>query len=240
VSILAITLLTFFSSIIGTITGFGISTIMVPIVLFFLPLPETLLLVGLIHWFGDLWKMLLFKHGVHKKLLIYFGIPGIIASAYGASLIVHLPENLSSRIVGTILVSYVTFLILEPNFRLKETNLTASLGGISSGFLAGISGVGGGALRAVVLTAFNIPKSTYIFTAGVLGALIDASRIVTYFAGGTRIATTLLLGFILFIPTSFVGAEIAKKFVDKIPQKLFRSVVAVFLFLLGIKLLVFP
>ena len=238
-SILAITLLTFFSSIIGTVTGFGISTIMVPVVLFFLPLPETLLLVGLIHWFGDLWKMLLFKHGVHKKLLIYFGIPGIIASAYGASLIVHLPENLSSRVVGTILVSYVVFLILEPNFRLKETNLTASLGGISSGFLAGISGVGGGALR-VVLTAFNIPKSTYIFTAGVLGALIDASRIVAYFAGGTRIATTLLLGFILFIPVSFVGAEIAKKFVDKIPQKLFRSVVAVFLFLVGIKLLILP
>ena len=72
-----LTLLTFLVSIIGTITGFGMSTIMVPVVLLFLPLPETLLFVGVIHWFGDLWKILLFKHGIHKKLLIYFGIPGI-------------------------------------------------------------------------------------------------------------------------------------------------------------------
>src|SRR3989344_3057166 len=111
-----LTLLTFLVSIIGTITGFGMSTIMVPVVLLFLPLPETLLFVGVIHWFGDLWKILLFKHGIHKKLLIYFGIPGIIASAYGASLIVHLPEKLSSIVVGIILVSYVIFLLLEPNF----------------------------------------------------------------------------------------------------------------------------
>ena len=213
---------------------------MVPIVLLFLPLHETLLLVGLIHWFGDLWKILLFKHGIHKKLLIYFGIPGIIASAYGAGLIVHLPENLSSGIVGSILVSYVIFLILEPNFRLKETNLTASLGGISSGFLAGISGVGGGALRAVVLTAFNIPKTTYIFTSGVLGALIDASRISAYIIGGTRINLTHLLGFLLFIPASFLGAEIAKKVVNRIPKTKFSIVIAGFLFLLGVKLLFFP
>ena len=175
-----------------------------------------------------------------KKLLIYFGIPGIIASAYGASLIVHLPEKLSSIVVGIILVSYVIFLLLEPNFKLKENNFTASLGGITSGFLAGISGVGGGALRAVVLTAFNIPKSTYIFTAGVLGALIDASRIFTYFVSGTRIEIGLFLGFIFFIPASFMGAEIAKKFVYKIPQKFFRKVIALFLLLLGIKLILFP
>ncbi len=235
-----LTLLTFLVSIIGTITGFGMSTIMVPVVLLFLPLPETLLFVGVIHWFGDLWKILLFKHGIHKKLLIYFGIPGIIASAYGASLIVHLPEKLSSIVVGIILVSYVIFLLLEPNFKLKENNFTASLGGITSGFLAGISGVGGGALRAVVLTAFNIPKSTYIFTAGVLGALIDASRIFTYFVSGTRIEIGLFLGFIFFIPASFMGAEIAKKFVYKIPQKFFRKVIALFLLLLGIKLILFP
>jgi len=55
--ILYITLITILAGGVGTLTGFGTSTIMVPILLFFLPLPQTLLLVGIIHWFGDIWKM---------------------------------------------------------------------------------------------------------------------------------------------------------------------------------------
>jgi hypothetical protein len=234
-----LTLLTFLVSIIGTITGFGMSTVMVPIVLLFLPLPETLLLVGIIHWFGDLWKMLLFKHGVEKKLLIYFGIPGVLAAVLGAMLTVRIPEKIGQEIVGVILIGYVTFQHFKPKFKLAPSSKTYIFGGLSSGLLAGLTGVGGGALRAVVLTALNIPKGIYLFTSGVLGALIDASRITTYLGSGVRIDSNLMWGLLAFIPASFLGAEVAKKIVDKIPQKGFRNVITVFLLLLGIKLTFF-
>ncbi|KKU47123.1 MAG: hypothetical protein UX67_C0049G0014, partial [Candidatus Woesebacteria bacterium GW2011_GWF2_46_8] len=105
-----ISFLTFLAGIVGTITGFGISTIMVPVVLLFLPLPETLLLVGVIHWFGDLWKMYFFKKGVDWELLVFFGIPGIAAAYLGASLVFQLPEQLVSQFLGAILIAYVIFL----------------------------------------------------------------------------------------------------------------------------------
>ena len=41
------------ASAVGTVSGFGVSTLMVPVMLFFLPYPETLLFVGLVHWFSD-------------------------------------------------------------------------------------------------------------------------------------------------------------------------------------------
>ena len=235
-----IALLTFLAGIIGTITGFGISTIMVPVILLFLPLPETLLLVGVIHWFGDIWKMYFFKHAIDWKLLTFFGIPGVITAALGASLTLALPEKLLSQFVGGLLIVYVIFLLRRPNFKIKGTNLAATLGGAGSGFLGGISGVGGGALRAVVLTAFNIPKSVYIFTSGLLGAVIDASRIATYFLGGTRISSALTVGLFIFIPASFIGALVAKRIVNKIPQQKFRVVVSVFLLIIGVKLFFFP
>src|SRR3990172_5831608 len=238
--IVYISVLTFLAAILGTITGFGISTVMVPVVLLFLPLPETLLLVGVIHWFGDIWKMYFFKKGIDWKLLIYFGIPGVVAAFIGASLVLTLPERLLSQFVGAILSAYVIYLLLKPSFRLKKSPLAAGLGGAGSGFLGGLTGVGGGALRAIVLTAFNVPKSTYIFTSGVLGALIDASRISIYLISGTKIPQLLFFGLFLFIPASFLGAEIAKKLVGKIPQKTFRNLIALFLFLLGVKLLFFP
>jgi len=235
-----ITILTFLAAILGTIPGFGISTVMVPVVLLFLPLPETLLLVGVIHWFGDIWKMYFFKKEIDWNLLVFFGIPGVVMAFIGASLVFTLPERLLSQFVGAILIAYVIYLLLRPSFRLKKSFLAAAAGGAGSGFLGGLTGVGGGALRAIVLTAFNVPKSTYIFTSGLLGAVIDASRITTYYVGGTRINTNLSWGLLAFIPASLAGAWVAKRIVDKIPQGAFRSLIAVFLFVLGIILFFFP
>ena len=232
--------LTFLAGILGTVTGFGISTIMVPVVLFFLPLPETLLLVGVIHWFGEIWKMYFFKHGFSIKLLLLFAVPGIIMAYVGARMALTLPEVLISRFIGLILLAYVIYLFFKPDFKLKDNFLTASLGGAGSGLLGGISGVGGGALRSVVLTAFNLPKSAYIFISGLTGFAIDASRIATYFLGGTRIGPTLTQGLIIFIPASFLGAWVAKKIVNKIPQSEFRTIISIFLFLIGLKFLLLP
>lgn len=233
-------LVTLAASFIGTITGFGISTIMVPVVLFLLPLPETLLFVGLVHWFGDLWKIILFKHAVNWKILLFFALPGIITGILGAYLVFQIPENLLTRGVGAVLVLYSLYLLLKPNFKIKASATAALVGGAGSGFLGGLSGVGGGALRALVLTAFNLPKEMYIFTSGLIGFAIDASRIVTYFAGGTRIPRELLVGMAVFIPVSFLGARLAKAYVKKISQERFRILVVGFLLLIGLKFVIAP
>ncbi len=235
-----ITIVTIAASAVGTITGFGVSTVMVPIFLFFYPLAETLLLVGVIHWFGDLWKMFLFKKGVNWKLLFSFGIPGIITGWYGATLVFKLSTIILTQIVGTLLVAYVIFITLKPKFQLKPTFGIAFWGGAGSGILGGISGVGGGALRAVILTAFNLPKEVYIFTSGLLGFVIDASRITTYIVEGTKIPKHLILGMVVFIPASLAGAKIGKVLADKIPQNKFRLVIAFFLFLIGVKFVLLP
>jgi uncharacterized membrane protein YfcA len=47
-----------------------------------------------------------------------------------------------------------------------------------------------------------------------------------------------MLALILSIPVSFVGAYIAKRFLDRLPQKFFRIFVGVFLALVGAKLLI--
>ena len=112
--------------------------------------------------------------------------------------------------------------------------------GISlSGFFAGVFGIGG-AVRGLFLTAFDLPKAVYIATAGSIALFIDATRLTTYFTKGARLPDILLYGLPLFIPASFLGAAIAKRIVDRTPQKHFRKIIAVFLLLMGIKLLLLP
>ena len=237
--IFLISLLTLIASFVGTISGFGLSTVMLPVIVLYFPLPIALLFVGIIHAFSDLWKIILFKHAFDKKIILMFGIPGIIASLIGAKIVLTTPQTILLQFFGLILIAYVLIITFNSRFRLPHTPFYSGLGGVTSGFLAGVFGMGGAA-RSVFLTAFNFPKDVYIFATGAIGLIIDSGRLFAYYFGGVKLEEQLVYGLIIFIPVSFIGAEIAKKFVDKVPQKLFRNVVALFLFLVGIKLLVFP
>lgn len=220
-------------------TGFGTSTIMVPILSLFFPIPETLLFVGIIHWFGDIWKMVFFKKGWNLKLILLFGIPGIIASFWAAKLPLTLPEILLQRSLGAFLILYVAFLFYKPNWKLKASNPSALIGGTLSGFFAGIFGVGG-AIRSTFLTAFDLPKSIFLFTSGVIGFLVDSSRLTQYFLSDIQLSQLLLSSVLLSILVSLLGAYLAKKLVNKIPQDKFRQFIAIALLLVGLRYLFIP
>jgi len=237
--IVSIALLTLLASLIGTIAGFGISTIMIPVLLMFLPLPQTLLLVGIIHWFNDIWKILLFREGIRWRLLLAFGLPGIFTSFMGSSLSLKVPPEIISRVLGIFLIAYVLFIIFNRNFKLSQRLSVAISGGTLTGFFAGIFGIGG-EINAVALSAFNLEKAMYVATAGAISFMIDSTRIITYISGGIRLEPIILSGFLIFVPMSLIGAIIGKKGIEKIPQEKFRNFVAIFIFLLGLKLVLFP
>src|SRR5665647_765332 len=237
--IIYIALLTLLASIIGTLAGFGISTIMVPILLTALPLPQTLLLVGTIHWFNDVWKMLLFREGIRWRLFLAFGLPGIFTSFIGSSLSLRISREILSRALGFFLIVYVFFIIFNRTFKLRQKLSVAISSGALTGFFAGIFGIGG-EINAVALSAFNLEKTIYIATAGAISFMIDSTRIATYIKGGIVLEPAILSGFLIFIPVSLVGAMIGKRGVERIPQEKFRNVMAVFIFLLGLKLVIFP
>jgi hypothetical protein len=237
--ILLIALLTLLASAVGTVTGFGTSTIMVPVLVSFLPLPQTPLLVGVVHWFGDIWKMLLFRQGVRWHLVLLFGIPGIAMSMVGGFLVFQAPEEVLSRVLGAFLLAYVVFILVKGRFKLPETTATALLGGALYGLTAGVFGVGG-AVRGAFLAAYDLPKEVYIFTAGAIGLAIDTGRLATYWWQGAQLDDRLLWGLLLFVPVSFVGAKVAERIVERIPQERFRAVIATLLALIALKLLVFP
>lgn len=144
---------------------------MAPVLVAFLPLPQVLPLVWVIHWFGDIWKMLLFRSGVQW--------------AIGGLLVLQSPENILARVHGAFLTAYVVFIFIKPRFKIPQTTLTVLAGGALHGLSAGIFSVGG-AVRGAFLTAYDLPKAVYIFTSGAIGLAVDSGRIVTYWSQGAR------------------------------------------------------
>jgi len=237
--IILITFAVVIASFVGTLTGFGTSTLLVPVLLSFYPIGQTLLFVGIIHWFGNIWKLLLFRKGFQWKLILSFGIPGIAATYIGASLVFEISTVLLSRILGSFLIIYVIYLFTKSSFKIKQNLIAGACGGALSGFFAGLFGMGG-AIRGLFLTSFDLPKAVYIATAGAIALTIDTTRLTTYIINDARLPVLLLRGLLIFVPASFLGAKMAKSVVDKIPQEYFRKVIAAFLLLMGIKLLLFP
>ncbi|MBN3041143.1 MAG: sulfite exporter TauE/SafE family protein [Candidatus Omnitrophica bacterium] len=234
-----LSIFTFLAAIIGTISGFGISTIMIPVMTLFYPLPTVLLFVAIIHLCGDIWKIILFKKGANWKLIAAFGIPGIIMSYLGASITLTIPAVSLKKLLGIFLILYVVYLFMKQKWKIPKTNISSVIGGSLSGFFAGIFGVGG-AIRGAFLSAYDLPKETYIYSAGMIAFFIDISRITKYLTGGMTLNKYLLILLLFLVPLSFIGAFTAKKIVNFIPQKSFRLVIAVLLGFIGLKFLIYP
>jgi uncharacterized membrane protein YfcA len=236
--ILYLSIAVFVGSLVGTTAGFGTSTVMIPVVLLFYPLSQTLLFVGIIHFLGNIWKLVLFREAIQWKLILSFGIPGIAAGFLGALLVFEIPSSVLSRILAGFIIFYVIYIFLRPDFKIKANRFSAALGGFASGFMAGVFGMGG-AVRSLFLSAFNLPKEIYLVTGAAIAIVIDISRLMTYLLSGTKLEGLTMWWMLLFFSLSFIGAKTAKLIVNKIPQKYFRTVVAIFLFGMSIKLLIY-
>jgi uncharacterized membrane protein YfcA len=238
IQIILITILTTASSAICTIAGFGTTTISLPILLFFFPIHQAILFIAIIHWFENIWRMILFRKGITYKLILQFGIPAMIASALGARISIKMPEEILIRMLGIFLLSYATFIMLKPKATLRKIIKNNIIGGAFSGLFAGIIGLGG-AIRAAFLNAYNLEKISYIFSTNTISLLIDSSRLPIYMCNGTSLNTMFTCAAILFIPFSLIGTILAKRLVIRIPQQRFRILVTIFLGLAGIKFLLF-
>ncbi|MFC1649290.1 sulfite exporter TauE/SafE family protein [Patescibacteria group bacterium] len=225
------------ASFLGTIIGFGSSIVIIPVFLLFFPLPETLLFAGIIHVFVDIWQTILFKKSINYKVLIYFGVPSVIAGFLGAQMLLGANHVLIIRSLGVLLVIYGVFELIKPNFKLANSKFHNLLGGSVSGFISGFSGIGG-PVRSMFLQAFDLPEKQYLFTAGLIALLVDITRISTYVSRGVALPSELKMLIVVLMPISLLSAELAKKVVERIPHNLFKKIVALFLIISGVVLFV--
>lgn len=226
-------LLAALSEILGTVAGFGSSTIFLPLAALFLDFRVALILVAIFHVFGNLARFNFFKAGLDKTLLVRFGAPSVVATVAGALLVGRLPQVVLKGLLGIFLVVFALLSLtkLIPDIRATTTEMVFA--GSLSGFLAGLIGTGG-ALRGASLTAFGIPKSSYIATAAAIALAVDVTRIPIYLGQGFLVAD-----YYWFIPlllvAAVIGSFIGKKIVDRVPQERFSRVVLIAITLVGVK-----
>lgn len=221
----------FLAEVAGTLAGFGSSTLALPIALFIFDFRTALVLVAFLHIFGNFGRIGWFKHGLDRRLILFFGVPSVAASFAGALLIPSISQATLKGLLGLFLVAYAGLSLWRDTLRVPPSNTNAVTGGILSGFLAGLIGTGG-ALRGAFLTAFDLKKEKYIATAAAIALAVDLARIPVYLSQGflsTEHYPTVAALFVIAIAGSWAG----RKIVDRIPQEAFRKIVLSSLLLIG-------
>ena len=234
--IVILLLLTILVSSISTVIGFGTGTIMVPVLLTFLPIGQTYLLVGVLQLFSSIWKIGLFWPQVRWHLVFEFGIPAIVGTMIGATTLFYIPSLLLYRLIGLLLIGYVLFELSLPNVELPRFHVVSVGLGFVVGFIGGLFGIRG-PIRSAFLTAFDLPKREYICTSGVIGLGIDVVRLTIYLYHGMRLPQDLLASLLLLIPFSLIAAIFSQDIVYALPQRRFKYLVFGMLFIVGIKFL---
>lgn len=219
----------------GTIAGFGSATIMTSVASFFMDIKAAITFAAFFHFFGNSWRIWFFRGHVDWPLFWQFGLSGIALSFAGAALAVYLPPLTIMTIFGCFLIIYAWTSLLMPRSHLKANKSTAIIGGVATGFVAGVIGTGG-ALRSAFLAAFDLEKNRYIATSAMIALVVDATRIPIYLFSGalSRPGHQALLPPLILI--AFLGAKTGQALVTRLPQQIFKRIVLAGLFLAGLKL----
>lgn len=220
------------AEVLGTIGGFGSSMLVMPLAGFFLPFDQALGLTALFHVFSNGAKIILFRDGVSRRLLLWLGIPAVVGVIVGARLTIYFDERLLALVLGALLVLLGTVLLIRSEWKLRASNGNAVWGGVVSGAIAGLAGTGG-AVRGITLAAFGLTKNAFVSTSAWIDMGVDLSRSVVYASQGFMSA-----GVLAYLPAmavaSFGGSYLGKLALARINQDTFRKIVLGLVVLMGV------
>lgn len=250
--ILIISIVAFLVAILTFFSGFGLGTILTPVMMIFFPVEVAIALTGLVHFSNNIFKLILVGKNVNKEVLLRFGIPAVIFAFIGALLLVKIPnfeplysyqflgktfEIFPLKLLVALFMMFFAVIDLIPYFNnLQFDKSKLPIGGALSGFFGGLTGAQG-ALRSAFLIRARLTKEAFIGTTVVISSFVDFTRLSVY---ATRIMNLNLKEnlplLICATLSAMTGAFIGNKLLKKVTLQFLQYSVAILLLVLSLAL----
>lgn len=245
----------FLASLITFYSGFGLGTLLMPIMAIFVPVELAIGITAIVHLLNNIFKFTLVAKQADISIVKRFGISAIIFAFWGAWLLTqvgNLTPLFSYDLFGkkieimpiefTIGLIIIFFSIFELIPKLKEISIDKKympLGGALAGFFGGLSGIQG-AFRTMFLIKSGMTKEGFIATGVVIAVLVDLSRLLIYglneFHNQQFIFSNSSIILVATI-SAFMGTIVGKVFAQKITISWVQKIVAISLFIIGVCLM---
>lgn len=251
--IIIVSVVALMASALTLFSGFGLGTLLMPVVAIFFPLEIAIGITAMVHLANNVFKVALLGRKADHAALIRFGIPAVLCAFLGAFVLSWLSgmepilEYIAFEkemrvspvklIVGLLILIFV-ILELSPKFSaIKFDKKYLPYGGAISGFFGGLSGHQG-AFRSMFLLKTGLSKEKFVATGVVLAVMVDMSRLVIYGWGMSAQHQDIEWQLVLAASLSaFIGAYFGVRLLKKITIRAIQITVSVLLVIISLGLI---
>ena len=160
---------------VASVSGFGIGSILLPVLTSSLDARSAVVLISVPHFLGTAYRFLMLRDRVDRRVFLQFGL----LSAAGALAGALLHSKVSSPSLKLLFAGLLVFVgllgLMGWTNRLRFRGPVAWVAGAFSGLLGGLVGNQGGT-RSAALLGFALDKRSLVATATSIGLVVDAVR----------------------------------------------------------------
>lgn len=223
---------------IAAASGFGIGSLLTPLLVLSIPLPaaDAVAVLAVPHALATAIRFSRLRHEVHRPTFREFGIASAIGGLAGAALQSQLTSPVLTAVLSALLLLAGSMELLRRRVPLPQTPGWRLTGGVLSGLFGGLVGNQGG-IRSAALLGFQLKPRQLVATATASALLVDAARVPIYLLfSGAIIATSVPLLLVITLGVTagtFVGVPI----LGLIPESAYRRLIGILLIVLAISLM---
>src|SRR5579863_7401502 len=218
---------------IASIAGFGIGSILTPLIALHADMKIAVAAVSIPHLLGTALRFWRLRRYVDRGVFLSFGIASAAGGLAGALLHARAANPALAALLGALLIfAGLTGLAgLTRSVRFGRTS--AYIAGAASGGFGGLVGNQGG-IRSAAMLAFHVPKESFVATATAIALVVDFARMPVYFATeGDKIAGLWRMIAIASLAV-LIGTLGGEKILKRVPELLFCRLVSLLILGLGL------
>jgi uncharacterized protein len=224
---------------IASIAGFGIGSILTPLLALRAGTKLAVAAVSIPHLIATAVRFVRIGKHVDKRVFVSFGITSAAGGLLGALLHARFSSTVLSYLLGALLVFAGIMGITGLSKRMRFEGAAAWIGGALSGAFGGLVGNQGG-IRSAAMLGMRVSKESFVATATAIALVVDLARMPVYAVMQGRQVLEIWPVLLLTIIGVVLGTLAGERMLKRIPEPLFRRMVSLIIFALGVSLILHP
>ena len=221
---------------IAAVTGFGIGSLLTPVLALQVDTRLAVAAVSIPHVVGTAVRFWLLSGGVDRHVFWSFGLTSAAGGLAGALLLGATSNRWVTLLFAALLFYAAVSEASGIGRRMRIRGPVVWLAGALSGLLGGLVGNQGG-LRSAALVHFDLPKRRFVGTATAIALLVDGARTPIYLATRYADLSSIWPSILLATMGVVTGTVAGNAVLGRIPDVWFHRVLAGVLALLGVTML---
>lgn len=224
------------ASTLAAVTGFGGAAVLLPVLVAVFGVRDAIPILTVAQLVGNGSRVWFNRTELDLGVVRWFALGGIPAALLGGALFAAAPLSALTRILGVFLLLLVAWRHLRPGSLPRIPLRSFAILGAVSSFLSALLG-SVGPLMAPFFLAYGLVKGAYIGTEALATVVMHVTKLAAYGNASLLTASSVTIGLLLG-PIMIAGSFTGKRIVDRLPERVFVSVIEGVLVVAGLIFLV--